>query len=65
MLQPYWQSRGHLLRHYQGHRAFDFRAVLGAVKARRYAPPACLKSARPSGLDGACAQLTKGNYAMA
>jgi hypothetical protein len=65
MLQPGCKAGGQLLRHDQRHRAFDFRAVLGAVKARRCAPPAYEKSARPSGLDGACAQLTTTIYAMA
>ena len=37
------------------HHAFEFRAVLGTVKALRLASPA--RSAWPSGPDGACAQL--------
>ena len=34
-----------------GHHTFEFRAVLGTVKALRFAPPT--RSAWPSGLDGA------------
>jgi len=38
----------------RGHHALQDVAVLGAVNARRFAPPA----PRPSGIDGACARRT-------
>ena len=46
-----------------GHHAFDHAAVLGAVNALRCASTA--RSARPSGIDSACAQRQICNYVMA
>jgi hypothetical protein len=49
----------------RGHHATELGAVLGAGKARRFAPTTRVVRAWPSGLDVACAQLTGSNCVMA